>query len=305
MGFLSDGGGANIEALEDNTEATAQTEESVQQEADEEPAVAVEPPKGEKVQLPSRRQRAAQRNDELSSKLRSIEETLNKRDEEYRRELARKEEELNRLRGGFDAIKPLLERSAQPQAPQGPQETPDDLYAKARSALDAGRFDEYERLHRQAIKLEIKQELAPKQAASPPAVPQAAGPVAPMDPRLQVIMTQHPKVTMHQRGLELVTVKDRELAIMGYTDGPERWKRAFELAEASIGGSETPPRQYSQQGAAAMAAVPTARGQAGAGPKSPGVTLTPEEIRWAKLADMSLEEYAKTVAELHPERVEQ
>lgn len=272
--------------------------------ADETVAVP-EPEKKEHVALPTgRRGRAAARaGNEALDKVAALEQTWTKEKDDFRRELATRDTEIARLRGGFEALQPILQQRQAPQPPAPPPPDPSAIRREARAALDAGRYDDYERLSAHATRIEAKAEVFKELEER--GVFQDRGPArSGVDPRLQIIMNQHPRVALAPNGQELAIAKDMELAALGQQNGPERWKRAYEMAEAMIGGQATTSREFSQQGAGAMAGIPTGRNTAGTGAARPrGVELSDLEKDWARRGGMSYEEYAEELAKAHPERI--
>jgi len=124
------------------------------------------------------------------------------------------------------------------------------------------------------------------------------------------LMSMHPEVAMHPQGLGLAVAEDMKLHALGHAPSPERFKKAFENAQREV-KALTAGTAYTQQGAGALgSAIPTG-GAGGGGSTSngsgrrqgPGVELTALEKQWAKAADMDLQEYAASIAELHPERI--
>jgi hypothetical protein len=254
-----------------------------------------EPEKRERVALP-RRGRAERRDAEYQDKLRSVEETIKKSHDEYRTELSRRDAEIARLRGGFEALQPLIQQ--QQQQRQAALPNADELDRQADQALDRAEYSEYRRLLREASDMRteekiaaLRKELAPQQ--------QQQGP----NPVIAALLTQSQAVlSAGARGMELVRIKDAELGVMGYQDNPDRWRRAFQMAEAQLGANGN-GSQFTQQAAGALAAVPTSRSSAAKGSRGPGVELSDLEKDWAKRAGMSNEEYASELAAAHPDRV--
>jgi len=254
-----------------------------------------EPPKTEHVPLPakpSRRQAAAAAQQDVMKELNSFK-------EKFTSELSQRDQVIAELRGRLSATEPLVARAAQPQQPAGPpEETPDQLRAKAREHLDKGEVREYERLRDEATKREILAEVTKRMPQQPAQGPQ-------QDPRLLVLMAQNPEVTQHPAGIQIATMEDGILAAQGVPNGPERWARAFQMAKARIAG-QTPaatPQGFTTQAAGALAAVPTGQPAARATERGPGVELTDYEKNVARIAGMSLDEYARGIAERFPHRV--
>jgi hypothetical protein len=294
MGFLDSGAGADLSQVDDSgapEPANEQVDNSIPVETQPEP-------KGERVALPTGRRAAAkQAQDAVLKEIGSLKETLTQEQQRFRQELERRDRELAELRGGFQAIQPILQKQQETAKPQAPN--PDDLHRKATEALEAGRFEEYRRYEREAITAEVLGKIPQSQAQQQP-----QGPMLP--PELQMVIMTNPaaqRVVSNKNGLEMFATKDNELRLMGISPGPERWRKAFELADNTFGGSQAVQPQYSQQSAHALAAVPTSRPSAPAA-REPGITLTKQEEYWADLAGMSREEYAKFLAESNPSRIE-
>lgn len=291
MGFLGD-----AEATEDTSDDTgadetvgAEQPASAQVDSSENESVRpAEPQKTERVALPSRREKAAQRQSSFSDEIKALRETMTQSQKSYGEQLAAIQQENARLRGGFEAIVPVLQRQQQPAGPA--QQTPDAKKREGRKALDAGDFETWDRLNTEAILDQVYAHMPQPQQAAPQT-----------SPVVQAMLMQHPSVVdAGERGIQLAIIKDNELALMGVPNTPERYRKAFQMAEAQLKPNTAPA--YSQASRGALAGIP--RGQSGGGGGGePGVQLTAYEIGVAKRCGMSPSEYAKYVAEMDPSRV--
>jgi hypothetical protein len=291
MGFLSDAseadGGSDIETTED----TAQTVDTSAQE--QTTSTQDTPPteqKTERVALPSRRERAAQRTNEVTQQLQALQKTIGESTKQFETRMSALAEENARLRGGFEAIQQQRQAPAQQQPPQ---KTPDEMRREARKALDAGDFETWERMHTDAILAQVRP-LIPQQQA-----PQAPGP----SPVVQAMLMQHPGVVgAGERGIQLAIAEDNRLAALGHAPSPERFQQAFKLAEQALKPAAAPA--YSQASRGALAGVPRQRDNATSQSSGDqGVVLTAYEMQVAEKCGMSKAEYAKYVAEMDPKRV--
>jgi hypothetical protein len=294
MGMLDTDMGSD--AAEPAETDAAPTEQQALETADTTPVVP-EAEKRERVQLPptSRRGRAERRDADYQDKLRSVEETVKKAQDEYRAELSRRDAEIARLRGSYEALQPLIQQ--QQQARQAAEPTADDLDRQADAALDQGQYSEYRRLLREASDVRTEQKIAALRKELAPQQQQGTNPVIGA-----MLASSKAVLSAGERGMALVRIKDAELGVMGYQDNPDRWQRAFQMAEAQLGAANT-SNGYTQQAAGALAAVPTSRASGTKSSRGPGVELSDLEKDWARRAGMSNEEYAQELASAHPDRV--
>lgn len=270
----------------------------------ETPEASAEEPKT-RVELKPKGRRA-QAIEELNGKFKTFEERFTKYDEERNQ----RDQEIARIRGELEATRrqPVY---VQPQAPAPQLPDPEVLERQALEALDKRDMTTYQRLSRQAAKAEMLREVAPLLQQRQQA-PQSDAP----PPALMAKIYAHPDIAALPNHTELLAAKNAELdaryraGIPGATPpGPQRIEQVFAETDAMVkswkkpNGAKGP--QFSQQSAAALSGVPTARGGAPGGNEgaAPGVELSAEEKKWAKKAKMSLEEYAGMVAQQHPERV--
>ncbi len=298
---LADGNGASLEGMESEpTVAAPDDQGGAQNNGDgndgsghEEIVTTPEAPRTERVTL-NRKGRAQAAQNELSKQISSLQETFTKRDEDYSRRLAERDAQIARLQGSLETIVPIMQRSQEGRAQQGP--TPESLMAEAEKALDNKDISTYQKKFAEAVKLQVLSEVPRPQA------PQQQEP-----PFVMAMRAQHPAVAMKgPEGDRLVIAIAEQLGVTeNMPPGPDRLKLAFSMAEKAL--AKKPGAQFStsQQNRDALSGVPTTRGNGGAGGnKGPGVELTATELRWADAAGMSKEEYAKYLVEGHPERLE-
>lgn len=288
---LSDGAGTNIEGMEPAEGAPEDPGQQQEPAPDAEPA-APTPEPTERVQL-GRRARAQQERASVSAKLADIEKSIATTQEKHNRELADRDAELHRLRGVTEALAPMLQNLRQPQQ-QAPQVTPDQLFREAEKALDDKDINTYQRKFAEAVKMQVLAEVPrPQQVQQQPQ----------MNPIVGAMLAQHPKVLQAgDRGMALAAAHDNVLAAQGLPATPDRWKKAIELADQSLGGSPTTAsaRDANRE---VLSGIPTAGRSGAARDEGPGVELTALELKWANLGGMSKEEYAKYIAEADPSRL--
>jgi hypothetical protein len=182
-------------------------------------------------------------------------------------------QEIARLRGAMEAIQ------ARPATPTvtAPAADPERLMEEAETALAAGDLRKYHAKVREATRAEAEQiadgrvktmreELQRNQPAQVPW-------------QIQSLVNQHRNVAMAgPQGLSWVEIKDRELALRGVPQGPQRLQKAFEMADKEIESVTKPtrPTGFSQDAAAALAATPTQRSNstAAGGGSEPGYQPT-------------------------------
>lgn len=290
-----------LDSAPGGVEDTSTEDATAEEESTEAVEAAPEPVRKERVELPkapSRRERARQENDAVLTKVTELEKALTAKEQSWQQELARRDQEIARLRGMTETLQPMV---AERHKPQGP--TPEDLEAQAEKALDGDNYLEHRRLLREADKLRLEQwktEFVREQQKSQP---QAQGLPVPV----QLALAQHPAVrAAGERGLALANAKAMELQAL-YGPQPDTLERAFQAAEAILGGQQAKqPQTYSREAAGALAGVPAQRnGNGGGSSRGPGVELTPLEMDVARKSGMSYAEYAKYIAEAQPERVRQ
>lgn len=288
MGFLNDATAADSSSEEPVTgnDSSESTETSTPANDN---AISTKP-EGAPVKL-SRRQEAQRQKDELSSKLDALTKTFGESQKSWEAKLAQVEQENARHRGAFELLTRQQQIQQQAQV-QAPRKSPDEIKRAAREALDAGKFDDWDRLNTEAILEQVKG-LIPAQQ------PVQSGP----HPVVQAIMAQFPTVlNAGQRGIDMAIAQDNVLAAMGVPDGPERYRKAFELASNTLGGQQQQQPQFSQASRGALAGVAGARNSGPTGGE-PGIVLSAYEKEVARRCGMSLEEYASYIAESQPNRV--
>lgn len=288
MGLLDSVPGESSDTSTDSADTEASTAEAEGAEAKPAPTERVDLPK-----TPSRRERAKQDSDAILTELKTIRESHNRTADEMRSALAARDAEIARLRGGYEALQPIVQQrhNEANRAPDASQ-----LRKEAQEAIDRGDFTTYQQKFAESVKADIVATLPRQEQQQHYAPP-------PLDPRLQVIMGQHAEVVTHPQGLKLAMIEDQKLGqVYGIPDGPDRWSRAFQIAKAQLGAT-APTNGYSQQSAGALAGVPTTNGGGRGQSRDPGVELTEHEKGVARAADMSYAEYAKFLAEASPNRV--
>ena len=290
MGLLSTvPSGGETEGGDTSTEETgAEEQEIAAPETPEAPApVPLPAPKG-------RRAKAAAEQQAMADRLKEFDEKLTRSTGEYQRQLAERDQEIARLKGSFETY----QRVAQQQA-QSPRVSAQDLHNKALDALKEGRFDEYDKYNRQSILAEME-EKRPAQQAQVQQQPQG------MDPRMQMVVMSSPaaqKVLTHQHGMQMAVLADQELAnVYNIPDGPDRWRKAFELAEQRLGGGQR-TNGFPASGRQVLAGVAHSGNGTPGGKASPQVQLPAGWEKWAAGAGMTKEEYIRSYAEIHPDKV--
>ncbi len=288
MGFLNDATAADSSNDEPVTSDSGESTDNGTPANDN--AISAKP-EGAPVKL-SRREAQRQKNDELSSKLDALTKTFGEAKTSWESKLAQVEQENARHRGAFEMLtrQQQIQQGAQQQAPR---KSPDEMKRAAREALDAGKFDDWDRLNTEAILEQVKGLIPAQQQVQ-------SGP----HPVVQAMMVQFPAVVnAGQRGIDMAIAQDNVLAAMGVPDGPERYRKAFELASNTLGGQQQQQPQFSQAGRGALAGLPGNRNSGATGGGEPGITLSPYEKEVARRCGMSLEEYATFLAEGQPDRV--
>lgn len=291
MGFIDSAepsGGEEIAPVE--TDATTETPADDGGTTD---TPAQEPQRTEKVVL-SRKERSIGKQQAFEKQLSELKETFSKHGTDTAAAIAQRDAEIARLRGGFDVLAPLIARQQQAAAPPPPD--PNAMMREAKKALDAGDFDLYQQKVMEATEARIFARLPPPQQQ----VQQAPG----TNPVVTAIMGQFPTVlNAGERGLQLAIIKDQELAVMGYPNGPDRYRKAFELASNMLQPAGS--AQYSQNSREVLSGVPPARSGGGkSGNGEAGVHLSAYELSVAEKCGMTREEYAKYIVEADPKRLE-
>jgi hypothetical protein len=290
MGFLNDASAADSGNEEPVTSGTGDSADNGIDTS--EPAAISTKPDGAPVKL-SRREAQRQKNDDLAAKLDTLTKSFGDAQKTWETKLSQVEQENARSRGAFEAIVAQTRQQQIQQGQQTPRKSPDEMKRAAREALDAGKFDDWDRLNTEAILEQVKG-LIPAQQ------PVQSGP----HPVVQAMMAQYPAVlNAGQRGVDMAIAQDNVLAAMGVPDGPERYRKAFELASNTLGGQQQQQPQFSQASRGALAGVSGARNSGPTGAGDPGIMLSAYEKDVARRCGMSLEEYASFLAEAQPDRV--
>lgn len=295
----------STEAQPAETQEPAAAEQAAEQDAPvfEDPVMA-SPPQRERPQKAGSRRDEAQR----EAIARAVEESRAKDREEIARLKSEYGGQISQLTGSLQTMQQMIAQQREQQAkPQTQEPDPDSLRRDAKKALDDGRFEDHERLTREAYLTEARKAAREEMQRAQPQQQQ------PLNPVIMTMLAHHRHVAMAgDQGAELVRIKDAELGWgrNGLPPGPERMQKAFAAAEkmleaqstATAAVSTTP--QFSQASAAVLSGVPTARGPAGA-PQGPGkIRLSAVEKDVAKRCGMSEAEYERHLAITHPERIE-
>lgn len=251
----------------------------------------VDPPR------PSRREEATRRAvaDEMAKLQEKLDQRLTQSQQQYQQELSRVQQENARLAGQLEAWQRQPQQSATPAV----REDPAELKRQARAALDAGKFDDYERLTeragdvRDAARWEERERRLTQQfhQALPQQVP----------PMIAALIGKHEHVAMAgPRGEAIVTNKAQALELAGWQRGPALLSKAFELAneelKASAASQAAALPRFDTSTAAALGGVPgssqPAAGGGGEGSGAPAAgKLTPTEESVRKTMKMTVEEY--------------
>lgn len=290
-GSTEDSGGGDADVGADDSADDAAQAQEVEQTTAPEPSKPVPVPD----RPLSRRARAAASQQSLEREIKDIRETVSKSTSDYQRQLGERDAEIARLRGSFETYQRVATERAQPAKPSA-----QDLHDKALEALKEGRFDEYSKLERQSVLSEIEASRPQQQYQQQ----QSPG----FDPRLQAVIMTTPaaqKVMTHEKGMQMAILMDQELAtVYNIPDGPDRWKRAFEIAEQRLNGGKQQPNGFSANGRNVLAGVGhTGNGTGTSKNGTPHVQLPTGWESWARAAGMTREEYARSYADLHPDKI--
>lgn len=258
------------------------------------------PPPENAVPLPDkplgRREAAKREREEYQKKVGGLEEAVKTMAEEGRKERAEYQAQLSRMMGNLEA----MQRQPQQQPAQVKAPDPTALLEEATALLEKGDFRRYQEKLLEAGEIRalnrMRAEYQPPKQNNPP----------PMDPRMQAVIMSTPaagKVLGHERGMQMAQVKDNELAVMGVPDGPDRWRKAFELAEQTLLGNQPARSQFPTSNKQALAGIPTSRTNGSAKQAGPQVKPPANWEMWARRAGMSKEEYLNIHAANHPESV--
>lgn len=287
------GGGSPSASVEPSTPEAPEHDGGAEPEAPAEPAKArddgfvpysaIEPPKK------SRREAAAEKQiqehlgrfqNELGGKLTAFEQRI----AENQQTIIRLQQELAESR-----------RQPPPQQyqppPQQQNEEPEQIQREARRALAENRFDDYEALNAKALELRMErrfqQRLEQEIGKVRENIPQ------PLDPMLQVMLAKHENVAVAgRRGVQAVMLKEQELDLYGMPPGPERTRKAFELADKMLGGQRQ-TSSYDPAAASALSGATPTRAAASSSPAEEGYKLSALEQEVARGAGMTPEQYVK------------
>ncbi len=249
-------------------------------------------PEGSPVKL-SRREAQRQKSDELTTKLDALTKTFDESRKAWDAKLSQVEQESARHRGAYETLIAQTRQQQIQQAQTTPRKSPVEMRREAQAALDAGKFDQWQDMFTESIVEQMNGMIPAQQQVQ-------SGP----HPVVQAMMVQFPAVVnAGQRGIDMAIAQDNVLAAMGVPDGPERYRKAFELASNTLGGQAQQQPQYSQASRGALAGLPNSRNSGASNGGEPGIVLSAYEKEVARRCGMSLEEYATFLAEGQPDRV--
>jgi hypothetical protein len=249
-------------------------------------------PEGAPVKL-SRREAQRQKNDELATKLDALTKTFGDAQKSWETKLSQVEQESARHRGAFEQLTRQQQIQQAQVQQQTPKKSPAEMRREAQAMLDAGKFDQWQDMFTESIVEQMKGIIPAQQQVQ-------SGP----HPVVQAMMVQFPAVVnAGQRGIDMAIAQDNVLAAMGVPDGPERYRKAFELASNTLGGQAAQQPQYSQASRGALAGLPANRTGGAQNGGEPGIMLSAYEKEVARRCGMNLEEYATFLAEGQPDRV--
>lgn len=288
MGFLNDATAADSNNDEPVTAESGESTSGAEPANDN--AISTKP-EGAPVKL-SRREAQRQKNDELSVKLDALTKTFGDAQKSWETKLSQVEQENARHRGAFEVLT-RQQQIQQGQQQQPARKSPVEMRRDAQAALDAGKFDQWQDMFTESIVEQMKGLIPAQQQVQ-------SGP----HPVVQAMMVQFPAVVnAGQRGIDMAIAQDNVLAAMGVPDGPERYRKAFELASNTLGGQTQQQPQFSQASRGALSGLPGGRSAGTTNGGEPGIMLSAYEKEVARRCGMSLEEYATFLAEGQPDRV--
>lgn len=268
-----------------------------------EPEIPPAPEPGKPVSIAAPLSRRARAEEERKAELKALTEGLSS----MKDVLAQRDRQMGELMGHVQALSQRPQYAPppphqQPAAPQMPD--PQELSKRAKERLDAKDFDGYHELTLQAARAATMREIAPylQQQRQAPVQQQET-----ISPQLMMYFSAYPDVAAHPNAVQLLAAKNVEMDAHGVPKSPERVRMIFDAVKADIMARRpTAAPQFSQQSAAVLSGVPTARPTNGSGQKQggePRVDLTAEERFWAKKAGIPEERIARNIAQSHPERV--
>jgi hypothetical protein len=226
----------------------------------------------------------------VEQRLKEFSDNQTKERQTYEARASQYAQEVAQLRGQIEAMQRMP--SASQAQPTGPD--PVQMRREARAALDAGKFDEYERMRDEAAQIEADRRAEAKVEAKFKEFRQQQP--QPINPAIQMLISQHRNVAFAgERGMRAVMLKDQELGeLYNVPPGPERVRKAFEIADGLLGSQQQPtPPSYSRDSAAALSGVPTGRSSNGGSTSEPGVTLTSLQLEAARAAGMDPASYVR------------
>lgn len=227
---------------------------------------------------------------QIEQRLREFADNQTRERQTYEAKVQQAAQEVAQLRGQIEAMQRMP--SASPAQASGPD--PTQMRREARAALEAGKFDEYERMRDEAIQIESDRRAEAKVEAKFKEFRQQMP--QPLNPAIQMLIGQHRNVALAgERGMRAVMLKDQELGeLYNVPAGPERVRKAFEIADGLLGSQQQPtPPSYSRDSAAALSGVPTGRSSNGGAASEPGVTLTGLQREAARAAGLSPADYVR------------
>lgn len=276
-------------------------EESAADEPNEPETPDAPPPPEEKPELvtlpkaPSRRTKARDAESALAKQIEELTSKVSGSEKRYAEELSRRDQEIARLRGSYEA----LSQSRQ-AAPEPPKADPKALRKEAQTKLDAGDYAGWDERYSEAMLLEAEERVKKL-------IPRPAAPVQQPDYATQAVIQSFPDVMGHTNergepiGWQLAAVEDQRLALLGIPNGPERYKRAFEAVRASL--PKAGRNGFSAASRGVLSAVPPGRSAGAPEEGELGVEITPYMREVARKCGMTIEEYAKYYAEGNPKAV--
>ncbi len=228
----------------------------------------------------SRREKQWQ--ERVSAYVKPIEERLTGEVSSYKQQLeqerqarAEQAQALANLRGQIEAMQ--RQPAQRQEAQQGPD--PDKLFAEADAALQANDYVTHKAKERAAYAAMADRRAADAVRVAREEWQRNQAPQMPL--HIQQLMMQHPHVAAAQdKGTRMVRRIAEELEDEGMQPSPALLQKAFQLANEKLKPKAAPARpQFGQEGAAALAGIPTQRaGSGGTAAVTDGVKLT--DAQW-------------------------
>jgi len=287
--MLREGTSIDSDENDDKTLAEVAGSESAPtlQEGEPDSVSSYEPDAEEEREQLSKKEQARREWRARNDKVAQIEKTVEDMRAETRQELAKRDELINRLNAENARLQGRQEAAATPAA-QEPE--PDDLRRQAREALKAEKFDDYERLRDEAVRIEtrrlVRGELDQVRQQIPRPNPQGDA----IRREIDAQMMTHREVRKHPNGFQYVAAKVQALLALGEPDTPDTRERAWDEAEAELAAKNGKPRFDPNDGAALRG---TRSGTESTTESAESSELTPLQKKMARLARMSDEEYKK------------